>query len=195
LPAVERFLVGAGAGAGMILLVTLGLFLLKAIAVVPGPDRAEARHLLYTNPLFMLAVVAVEELLFRSALVGWLSGRIGVPLAISASALVTFLLHLPNGSPSVINFVNSSLFTVVASQFYLSKGYPAALGFHWAWNLTQWTALGYPMYGRAVGRWLHVVPVGPPWLTGAAHGPENGLLTGVVLAMGAALLALAHLSP
>lgn len=175
----------------MLALSTLGLGLLKAIQIRRGLNGAESKHLVYTNPLVMLLIVAAEELLFRSVLVGLLSVRIGLPLAIAASALIFFLLHRPNGTQSVLTLINSVLFTVVTSLLYVKQGYLAALGFHWGWNLTQWTVLGYPMYGRPVGRWLHVVPTGPVWLTGAEYGPEKSLFVAIVQAVGAVVLVLA----
>lgn len=111
--------------------------------------------------------------------------------AIGLSVALFFLAHLPNGGrPSVLTLVNSALFSLVASLFYLRLGFGAAVGFHYGWNLVQWTLLGYPMYGDPVGRWLHVVPVGPSWLTGDRYGPENSALSGLVLATGLTLLIL-----
>jgi membrane protease YdiL (CAAX protease family) len=188
--AMGAFLLGMLSGSSMILAVTVSLMLVRAIAIVPRATRAERRHLLFTSPLFMLVVVALEELGFRYILVGWLSTWTSVPVAVAASALIDFLIHVPNGPQSVLTFVNSALFSVVASMFYLRHGLAAAVGFHWGWNLMQWTVLGYPMYGRAVGRWMHVVPTGAAWLTGAEYGPEKSLLAGLVLALGAVILSL-----
>lgn len=185
---VGSFLLGLFSGGSMIGLVTAGLLLLRAITIVPGAADADPRHLLYTSPLFMLVIVSIEELVFRHLLVGGISRWGSLFLAISASVLVDFVLHIPNGSQSLLTFVNSALFSIVASLFYLRHGLAAAIGFHWSWNLVQWTILGYPMYERAVGRWLHVVPTGASWLTGGSYGPENSLLAGLALTLGIGLL-------
>ena len=70
---------------------------------------------------------------------------------------------------------------------YLLSAVGGSVGFHYGWNLVQWTLLGFPMYGRVGGRWFILQPVGAAWLTGAGYGPENSLLTTVVFALGLGL--------
>lgn len=153
----------------------------------PVPDGVDSNYLLFTNPLFMLAVVALEELFFRAFLVGWVSGRTTVTVGVLLSIAVDYLLHVPNGGQTVLTFFNAVLYSLTACLFYLRFGFGGSVGFHYGWNLVQWTLLGFPMYGRVGGRWFILQPVGAAWLTGAGYGPENSLLTTVVFALGLGL--------
>jgi len=179
------FVVGLLNGGGVILAVALGLLALRAVVV--SPPVMDQDYLLYSSPVLMLVVVAIEELVFRSFLVGWVSGKTTVTAGVLLSVAVDYLLHIPNGGQTVLTLVNSVLFSLSACLFYLRLGYGGALGFHYGWNLVQWTLLGFPMYGRTGGRWFTLEPVAAGWLTGAAYGPENSLITALVLAAGLAL--------
>jgi len=178
------FLAGLLTGGGAMLAVAAGLLGLRAVVPAPVSGGVDPRHLLFTNPLFMLGIVTLEELFFRSFLVGWVSQRTSVAAGVALSVAVDYLLHDPNGGQTFLTFVNSVLFSLSACLFYLRLGLGAAVGFHYGWNLVQWTLLGFPMYGNAVGRWFVLKPVGAWWLTGASHGPEGSLLTGLVFGAG-----------
>lgn len=179
---ITGFVVGLLNGGGSILAVALGLLALRAVVVSPLPSDIDRDYLLYSSPVLMLVVVAIEELVFRSFLVGWVSGKTTVTVGVLLSITVDYLLHIPNGGQTALTFVNSVLFSLSACLFYLRFGYGGALGFHYGWNLVQWTLLGFPMYGLTGGRWFTLEPIAAGWLTGADHGPENSLLTALVLA-------------
>ncbi len=184
---INGFVVGLLNGGGAILAVAAALLALRAVAVAPLPENMDPDYLTYTNPLLMLVVVALEELVFRGFLVGWVSSKTSVPVGVLLSVALFYLAHIPNGQQTVLTFVNFVLFSLAACVFYLRLGLWAAIGFHYGWNLVQWTLLGFPMYGTFGGRFFTLQPVAADWLTGASYGPESSLITTLVLAAGLAL--------
>ncbi|WP_196139257.1 CPBP family intramembrane glutamic endopeptidase [Aliikangiella sp. G2MR2-5] len=151
-------------------------------------------------PLLLLAGFLVqswsEEVLFR----GWLLSRFfelkGQGFAILASSLMFILVHLLSfdfNEFSLSNFVIFFLMTLLFSSFlammtihYQSIWFAAA--WHGLWNWFFINGSGLPTTGisldiRPLFLNLDSVVTAPIWLTGGIDGPENSVVTILVLAV------------
>lgn len=175
------FLIGSVTGAVFIGAITLSLVLLHAVRVSTTHGTPVTFFTKLTHPVILLPVVAVEELFSRSLLIGWLGHFIGLPAAFVVSALVFALLHVPNGKVTVISVLNLVVVSLFFGLLYIRLGIWAAIGIHYTWNLSQWTILGYPMYGQQVGRRMKITAIAPEWISGGDFGPEYSLITSIGL--------------
>lgn len=180
------FLIGSVIGVVFIGAITLILVLLRAVHVSrvhgkPAPGTRASFFTKLTHPVALLPMVTMEELFARSLLIGWLAHFVGLPAAFAVSALVFALLHVPNGKVTIISFLNLVIVSIFFGLLYIRLGILAAIGIHYTWNLTQWTILGYPMYGHQVGRRMKITAIAPEWLSGGDYGPEYSLITTIGL--------------
>jgi len=187
---LAEFLIGSVIGVVFIGAITLILVLLRAVHVSRVHGTPASFYTKVTHPVALLPVVTMEELFARSLLIGWLGHFVGLPAAFAISALVFALLHVPNGKVTIISFLNLIIVSIFFGLLYIRLGILAAIGIHYAWNLTQWTILGYPMYGQQVGRRMKITAIAPEWLSGGDYGPEYSLVTtiGLLLATAATVI-------
>lgn len=142
-----------------------------------------------------LAVGWYEELLTRGYLLFNFKGAWGTsPTALAAAVLVSSIafgaLHAGNLNLSVLSMVNLVLLGVFLAVLTLRTGsIAAAVGVHITWNWVQGPLLGLPVSGEAPEvAFLLAESRGPAWLTGAAFGPEGGLIVTAALALGTGIV-------
>ncbi|WDL96019.1 CPBP family intramembrane glutamic endopeptidase [Alicyclobacillus sp. ALC3] len=179
------FVVGCIVGGLLIGITTVVLRAFGVIRFQPLHNRVSAgiskNERFITNPFWLLIFAGLEEAFARAFLIGWVGHYTGLVIAFAISAVVFAVLHLPNGKPTVISMLNLVLVTVVFGLVYVRFGLLAAIGVHYGWNLAQWPLLGYPMYGRQVGRFLSTRATGPEWVSGGDFGPEYSVVASVLL--------------
>jgi len=181
----------AGIVAGAVLIavvfaVELGFDLVVVDGVSPSWPAA-----LGAGIMIQILVAAGEELPFRGYLVPFIARHAGQAWAVVGSSAVFSVVHLATilfqgASPEQIAIMLVSIFLggVILALLYLHSGLVAAMGFHFTWNLLQ-----YSVFGLAQGEAAVVVSVpGDPLITGGELGPEAGLLGLAVLALGTAVL-------
>jgi membrane protease YdiL (CAAX protease family) len=178
-----QFVTGTACGALLILLVTGILYFSKSISVSRPGSIKPSPYRWMTHPLPLFIFAALEELFARAFLIGWLQKLTGLDIAFAISVIVFTLLHVPNRKPTVISILNLVAISVLFGDIYLQYGLWAVVGVHYGWNLTQWTLLGYPMYGNSVGRVTEISPSNtvPQWLHGGDCGPEFSAIALVVI--------------
>jgi membrane protease YdiL (CAAX protease family) len=145
------------------------------IAPLPQPDFGEL-GIWFAGKA---AACLKEEILMRglllSGLVLALRGRRTV--AILLSALAFGCIHLSNPGATPLSVLGNALGGVIyGTAFLLGGSLWLAIGLHFAWNFVQGPVLGFPVSGMAAGGLQQVQDFGPAWLTGAAYGPEAGVV-------------------
>ena len=147
-------------------------------------------------------VAAVEETIFRGALLGYLQRPLGNVGAVIASSVVFALVHAWNANATPLAIANLVVAGVLFAVAYLvgrgfdvpfaaeetkargmaqlayaiGRGLPLPIGLHAAWNFFEGSVFGFPVSGSPRDSLLEVNVGGPELLTGGAFGPEGGLL-------------------
>jgi membrane protease YdiL (CAAX protease family) len=133
----------------------------------------------------MLEGAVLEELVYRGLLLtallhfwrrtGW---------AIVVSALLFGLAHASRPHATPLSILSNSLGGVMYAVPYLLTGrLYFSVGLHFGWNWAQGIVFGFPMSGVTFSSVMIITVTGPAWVTGAAYGPEGG-----VIGIGARLL-------
>ena len=142
---------------------------------------------LLTAFLMFLLVAVGEEIIFRGVLFRWIDEKWGFAVALTVSALLFGLMHLPQPGATLW----SSFAIAVEAGLLLGAAYKYAgtlwlpIGIHWAWNFTQGNIFGFEVSGGDAGDSLvHPLVSGPDILTGGAFGAEASVIT---VAIGLAL--------
>lgn len=152
--------------------------------------------------LGFIVQAGAEEYLFRGWLFSRLAERYSVFVGIVGNTLVFVLIHLP-----VVDFSKTSILMVVLSismtmlfSIFLSlivmnqKSIWGAVAWHAAWNWFFINGFGLATTGIELGLNpmivdLKAVETAPVWLSGGLNGPEESILTIIVLAVGCILVA------
>ncbi len=149
-----------------------------------GMDRP--LELLTAFLLFLLVAVG-EEIIFRGVLFRWIDEKWGFAVALTVSALLFGMMHLPQPGATLW----SSFAIAVEAGLLLGAAYKYSgtlwlpIGIHWAWNFTQGNIFGFEVSGADAGDSLiHPVVGGPDILTGGDFGAEASVIT---VAIGLAL--------
>jgi membrane protease YdiL (CAAX protease family) len=176
-PAIAAFELLVG-----LLLAALAMTLVFAAHLLPGLlqilDLKPATLLSLTPQALMLEGALLEELLYRGLLLtallhfwrraGW---------AIAVSALLFGLAHASNPHATPLSIFSNSLGGVMYALPYVLTGrlYFSA-GLHFGWNWAQGIVFGFPMSGVTFNSVMMITVTGPAWVTGAAYGPEGGMI-------------------
>lgn len=144
--------------------------------------------------LTWVMVPAIEELLFRSALLGGLLVVFSrAPWsAIAVAALVFGGAHALSTNASVLAVIGSTVGGVAYGMAFTATGKLwLPIGLHFAWNYAQGPLFGFPLSGGLVkqGSFIHLERLGPTFLTGGGYGPEGGTIGLIGRALVIALLA------
>lgn len=147
-----------------------------------------------------LAVPFIEEMLFRSALLGGL--LVILPhrsawVAVAASAVVFGALHALNPHASYLSVLGSTVGGIsYGIAFAGTERIWLPFGLHFGWNYAIGPLFGFPISGGMVksGTFVHQHSVGAVWFTGGEYGPEGGVvgMVGRVLVLSLVLAWLAH---
>jgi membrane protease YdiL (CAAX protease family) len=149
--------------------------------------------------MFMLVAFTVqassEEALYRGFLMNVMSYRAGLAAGIGASTLLFTLAHSRNHGFDALAAINLVLFALFVALLSLRTGSIwAACAWHtvWNWSIANLWGLaisGEPPDGGSIMAWESK---GLKLWTGGDWGPEGGLATTIVLAMGTLALFLWH---
>ena len=139
--------------------------------------------------LIYLAVGFYEELFSRGYQLINLEEGTNTFWAVLLSSSFFGLIHLinPNASwVSVAGITLSGFF--LAFAFLRTRQLWLSIGLHIGWNLFLGTVFGFPVSGLSNLGLIELQVVGPSLFTGAAFGPEAGLVLLPALGVGAALV-------
>jgi len=157
-------------------------------------------------PLFIFFIQMVnvgfyEELMSRSYLLpnfkeGFTTGRIDTKtatvLAVIFSSSIFGIAHGLNPNVTVLAILNIVLAGVMLAVPYIITGRLAySVGIHFAWNFFQGGVFGFRVSGLPIrGSIIQIQQVGDGIWTGAAFGPEGGLIgtMGILLVLVATIL-------
>lgn len=132
----------------------------------------------FSPQALMLQAALVEEVLYRGLVLTALLHYWRRPWgAMVVSALLFGLAHASRPHATWLSILSNSLGGMMYALPYVLTGrlYFSA-GLHFAWNWTQGIAFGFPMSGVAFASAMVVSTTGPAWVTGAAYGPEGGVI-------------------
>ena len=134
-------------------------------------------------PLFYFTTLSVfEELVFRGITYRIAEESLGTNLALIISALLFGLAHLPNENANAISVVSASSGGILAGLlFSMTKRLWLPIFFHAGWNWAQ-VSLGVTVSGiEGLPGFLQAKLEGPEIITGGAFGPENSVITLVLV--------------
>jgi uncharacterized protein len=124
-----------------------------------------------------VAVAISEELVFRGYLLQTLLEWPGALWAALLSALIFSAFHGLNPGISRLALAHLAVAGLVFAGAYLAtRRLWLAMGLHFAWNFFQGPVFGFPVSGVASHGLVSMRAAGPALFTGAAFGPEGGLL-------------------
>jgi membrane protease YdiL (CAAX protease family) len=163
--------------------ITFGAVLVGAANLVPDPESpASAASGAFVTAMLILGATG-EELALRGYGFQVLAARIGVPVAVISTSLVFGLLHLSNANVSTMGIVNTMGYGIVLGWAMLRSGdlwLPTGIHFAWNWVLPL---AGLPLSGFKMGWTGYTLRWNVPELwSGGAYGPEEGVLTSLVIA-------------
>lgn len=127
--------------------------------------------------LFVLVAVS-EELMFRGYLLVNLREGMGPAPALLLTSALFGLFHVLNPNLNLLAPVNISLAGLIMGYAWLLTGNLwLPMAYHFSWNFFQGAVLALPVSGVRYGGLLTVTDRGmAPLITGAAFGPEGGLV-------------------
>jgi uncharacterized protein len=171
------------AGSGMLIAAfAMGAVFIAAVATksVGITGVGPAAPLWSDVPGFMM-VAFLEELVFRSALLGGL--LVLMPsrpwAAILISAAIFGGLHLENSHATPLAALGSTLGGIAyGTAFVATRSIWLPFGLHFAWNHVQGPVLGFALSGGKPlrGTFIQQESVGAAWFTGGEYGPEAGVI-------------------
>jgi membrane protease YdiL (CAAX protease family) len=178
---------GAGLGLGAFLMLFVFALLWAGGWLTIGGSNSWQSIGFIASVLLWIVISFVEELSFRGYILQGLARAWGVPIAVAVSSLLFGAVHALNPHASVLGVLNIVVVGVLLACTYLvTRSLWLPVGLHIGWNLVEIQLLGFPGSGQTEPSVLHTISHGPELLTGAAFGPEGGLV-----ALAAALLGIA----
>ena len=124
-----------------------------------------------------------EEATFRGYPFQRLVESISPVGAIAITSALFGFMHLGNPHHTWISTINTMLVGIPFAIAYLrTRSLWMPVGMHFIWNFLMGYLLGLPVSGIIVTHSVFEARVqGPAWVTGAAYGPEGGVLATVVI--------------
>jgi len=128
--------------------------------------------------LLFLLVALGEELVFRGYLLVNLCEGIGPVLALVLTSMLFSLFHSLNPNFGLLALVNIILAgAALGYGWWVSGNLWLPMAYHFSWNFFQGTVFSLPVSGVRYGGLLAVADRGTaPLVTGAAFGPEGGIV-------------------
>ncbi|MGD2152956.1 MAG: CPBP family intramembrane metalloprotease, partial [Gemmatimonadales bacterium] len=127
----------------------------------------------------LVVAAAAEELLLRGYAFQALVEGAGVIVAVILTSGLFALIHLNNPEVGWVALLNIGLAGVLFAAAYLrTRSLWVPIGMHWGWNFVMVAFFDLPVSGIVLDMpGYDTVVRGPDLLTGAAFGPEGGLVT------------------
>ncbi len=129
--------------------------------------------------MLFLGVAVGEEIIFRGVLFRMIDERWNTTVALTVSALLFGLMHLPNEGATWW----SSLAIAIEAGLMLAAAYKwsgtlwVPIGIHWAWNYVQGNIYGLAVSGTDAGESvLATTTAGPDIITGGPFGAEASII-------------------
>jgi membrane protease YdiL (CAAX protease family) len=142
---------------------------------------------IFNLALFIFSAAFLEEVLFRGILFSSLEWHFGIKTALIVPSIAFSALHFFNAEwGGTLSFVSGILLGLFwALNFAWTRNIWAVAVNHALWNFTIVLA-GLPLTGQ--NDWLDISPLkssvsGADWWSGGAAGPENTILTVVILSI------------
>jgi len=132
-----------------------------------------------------------EELLSRGYHLQTLTSGLNTFWGVFLSSAIFGLMHLGNPNTDAKFFVASGIFL---AGVFLAYGYLRTrqlwlpIGLHIGWNFFEGVVFGFPVSGISTSRLIRTTVTGPSQWTGAAFGPEAGLILIPGLVIGSILI-------
>ena len=147
-----------------------------------SPAHALSGGVFYSLTLAMAATN--EELIFRGYPFQRLVEAITPAGGIAVTSALFGLAHLGNAHHTWISTANTALVGIPLAIAYLrTRSLWMPIGIHFTWNFVLGFVIGLPVSGFAFSDSLLQAQVrGAAWLTGAAYGPEGGVLATIAIA-------------
>ena len=195
LPAPLASGLGLLSGSALMLLAIVPLFALGAYEVTAQPGLRDG---VFAVAGFILIAAMLEEVLYRGVLFQALEQQWGTLPAMWLQALIFGLAHVRN-----VVMIDGGVWDVVATVvsvtllgvlwsllFAYTRNLWVSGLHHTAWNLTILLS-GVPLSGN--DDWRSVAPLlteyrAPDWLTGGLFGPENAILTLLLVSVAVAVM-------
>jgi len=132
----------------------------------------------------ILTAALLEEAVFRGIVFRLIEERVGTVRALVVQAVIFGALHLFNEGSTMVTVVSVTLIGAFwALIFVYTRNLWAVSVNHFAWNVTIFLS-GLPLSGQDAWRArapLETAEVGSVWLTGGMFGPEDSVVTVVVM--------------
>lgn len=187
----RRFGEGFAAGALLIAVSCIGIWLLGGISMLSNPWTDSMLLELVSGFLLFIGVAVNEELFARGYLQGLVKERFGRLAAVIVSTLVFAFLHSFNpgmwSSPMpILNLILAGLLFGVSRE--LSKGLWMPIGMHLSWNFIQGCIFGFQVSGTPMPSIFKAEAQGNALLSGGSFGAEGSVMTTIILVAGILLI-------
>lgn len=167
------------------------IFIIFLILVLTGNATVDAMKTpnftvsaLWGMVLFILVGVK-EELLSRGYCITVLNQMKKPWLSVIISSIIFSSLHLLNPNVKPLGLLNIVMVGVLFGYMYIKSGSLwMPIGYHITWNYFQGNVFGFPVSGMAQDSIFVLSSYKDNLLTGGAFGPEAGILTTTIIALG-----------
>jgi len=131
---------------------------------------------------FFTTLSVFEEVIFRGIIYRITEESLGTNLALIISALLFGLAHLPNENANAISVISAASGGILAGLLLsMTKRLWFPIFFHAGWNWAQ-ASLGVAVSGmEELPNFIESRLEGPELITGGAFGPENSIITVVLV--------------
>lgn len=180
-------------GLAMAAISVVGVWAVGGYTIESPQDFAQVSYIPIALLCFSFIVQSsVEEFFFRGWMLSRLAERFGIWTGILGNGALFTLMHVDfeaafDPLPFAIFAVMTMTFSIFTSLLVVrQKTIWGAAAWHAAWNWSFITWFGLPTTGIALDvkpLWVDLMmrEGAPEWLTGGSDGPENSIITSVVL--------------
>jgi len=164
----------------LVFLLLLATGLIKVESCIP---KVSADTFLYL--LIFILVGISEETFSRGYCMSVMRQTRSVALIFIVPAVIFSLMHISNPGFSILAFVNIAIVGVLFAYMYMKSGNIwMPIGYHITWNYFQGCVFGLSTSGLGIEGLIKSEYTQHSILGGGAFGPEEGILTTVVLLLG-----------
>lgn len=176
---------GLALGAISMILIFVTLLATGSITLESGPNQIQFTSSAVWGLILFIFVGIKEELLTRGYCISMLN-QMGRPwLSIAISSVLFSVLHFFNPNVRLLGLVNIVFVGVLFGYMYVKRcNLWMPIGYHITWNYFQGSVFGLAVSGGARKGIFNISAVKDNLLTGGSFGPEAGILTTFVIALG-----------